>query len=277
MFIQVHTLRDYSASLPNRGADGLAKRMPYGGVVRQRISSQCLKAALGSNASLVRTSATGSVEPDTTADLGRRLGINLSTRSALIGERLLAPRLKKEVGLDDAVASVWADAVMALWRSGKSGTRQTKAKGRGKADATETEATTEAEAGAQPIVEAEAGAQPIVVGQLEINGLVTAVRAMSASKIDPNAIRDLFTSPLGLAATSLRERHLGMLNQNVALYTDKHHAINLSIVALCHRAHNICHAIKLLKDEIEPNIFDELQQIIFLDPERFRVIPGGPF
>ena len=31
MFIQIHTLRDYSTALPNRGQDGLAKRTIYGG------------------------------------------------------------------------------------------------------------------------------------------------------------------------------------------------------------------------------------------------------
>jgi CT1975-like protein len=38
MFVQIHTLRDYSTALPNRGQDGLAKRTVYGGIERQRIS-----------------------------------------------------------------------------------------------------------------------------------------------------------------------------------------------------------------------------------------------
>ena len=42
-FIQIHTLHTYPAALINRGDDGLAKRLPLGGVVRTRISSQCLK------------------------------------------------------------------------------------------------------------------------------------------------------------------------------------------------------------------------------------------
>jgi len=55
MFVQIHTLRDYSTALPNRGQDGLAKRTIYGGIERQRISSQSFKAALRDNTSLVRT------------------------------------------------------------------------------------------------------------------------------------------------------------------------------------------------------------------------------
>ena len=42
-FIQIHTLHAYPAALLNRGEAGLAKRMPIGGAMRTRISSQCLK------------------------------------------------------------------------------------------------------------------------------------------------------------------------------------------------------------------------------------------
>jgi len=42
-FLQIHTLTNYSASLLNRDDAGFAKRMPFGGAVRTRISSQCLK------------------------------------------------------------------------------------------------------------------------------------------------------------------------------------------------------------------------------------------
>ncbi len=43
-FLQIHTLTSYPASLLNRDDAGFAKRMPFGGGVRTRISSQCLKA-----------------------------------------------------------------------------------------------------------------------------------------------------------------------------------------------------------------------------------------
>ncbi|MBI5497649.1 MAG: type I-E CRISPR-associated protein Cas7/Cse4/CasC [Deltaproteobacteria bacterium] len=42
-FIQFHVLTSYPASLLNRDDAGFAKRMPFGGVMRTRISSQCLK------------------------------------------------------------------------------------------------------------------------------------------------------------------------------------------------------------------------------------------
>jgi CRISPR system Cascade subunit CasC len=42
-FIQIHTLTSYPGALLNRDDAGFAKRLPFGGAVRTRISSQCLK------------------------------------------------------------------------------------------------------------------------------------------------------------------------------------------------------------------------------------------
>lgn len=43
MFLQIHTLVSYPASLLNRDDAGLAKRIPFGNGTRLRVSSQCLK------------------------------------------------------------------------------------------------------------------------------------------------------------------------------------------------------------------------------------------
>ena len=43
MFLQIHTLTSYHASLLNRDDAGLAKRIPFGGAERLRVSSQCQK------------------------------------------------------------------------------------------------------------------------------------------------------------------------------------------------------------------------------------------
>lgn len=42
-FLQIHTLTSYPASLLNRDDVGFAKRIPFGGAARIRVSSQCLK------------------------------------------------------------------------------------------------------------------------------------------------------------------------------------------------------------------------------------------
>ena len=43
LFLQIHTLIPYSAALLNRDDAGAAKRLPYGGFSRLRVSSQCQK------------------------------------------------------------------------------------------------------------------------------------------------------------------------------------------------------------------------------------------
>ncbi|MHB1845468.1 MAG: type I-E CRISPR-associated protein Cas7/Cse4/CasC [Deltaproteobacteria bacterium] len=42
-FLQIHTLTSYPSTLLNRDDVGFAKRIPFGGATRTRISSQCLK------------------------------------------------------------------------------------------------------------------------------------------------------------------------------------------------------------------------------------------
>lgn len=42
-FVQFHYLHTFSAALLNRDDSGMAKKMPFGGTIRTRISSQCLK------------------------------------------------------------------------------------------------------------------------------------------------------------------------------------------------------------------------------------------
>ncbi|MFB6350486.1 MAG: type I-E CRISPR-associated protein Cas7/Cse4/CasC, partial [Bradymonadaceae bacterium] len=42
-FLQIHTLTSYPGTLLNRDDAGFAKRLPFGGVTRTRVSSQCLK------------------------------------------------------------------------------------------------------------------------------------------------------------------------------------------------------------------------------------------
>ncbi len=42
-FLQIHTLTSYPGTLLNRDDAGFAKRLPFGGSVRTRVSSQCLK------------------------------------------------------------------------------------------------------------------------------------------------------------------------------------------------------------------------------------------
>lgn len=42
-FLQIHSIHSYSAAQLNRDEKGMSKQMPFGGAIRTRVSSQCLK------------------------------------------------------------------------------------------------------------------------------------------------------------------------------------------------------------------------------------------
>ena len=86
-FVQIHFLTPFPASLLNRDDAGMAKRIPFGGTSRIRISSQCLK----------RHWRTASGEHSLAG-----LGIEMSVRSKRIFDELIAEPLIKE-GLDPGV------------------------------------------------------------------------------------------------------------------------------------------------------------------------------
>jgi hypothetical protein len=104
----IHRIFSLPVSLPVRGADGLAKRATYGGVERQRLSSQSVKSHL--------RAATGLT--NSMANLAAAVGADMSVRSALIAPRKIAPALEK-MGLKPEEAASWADTVMALFQTGK--------------------------------------------------------------------------------------------------------------------------------------------------------------
>jgi CRISPR system Cascade subunit CasC len=181
-YVVVHRIFSLSVSLPVRGADGLAKRAPYGGVERQRLSSQSVKSHLRA----------GTGTPDSMADLASALGTEMSVRSALIGPRIIAPALEKQ-GLSAEEASNWAQAVMALFQSGKKSTSTAstaakKAK-KGKAGAEADEASDEA--AEESVAVNEAGRQVLTLGNQEIEALAAVAAALQKEKIAPSEMRDL--------------------------------------------------------------------------------------
>ena len=88
-FIQIHWLTSYPAALLNRDDSGLAKRMPFGGSLRTRISSQCLKRhwrTVEDDWSLASLAGLAEV------DYGKRSRVHLRR---LIAEPLIAEGLKE--------------------------------------------------------------------------------------------------------------------------------------------------------------------------------------
>lgn len=86
-FLQLHWLTSYPATLLNRDDSGLAKRLPFGGTMRTRISSQCLK----------RHWRTAEDEWAL-----KRIGPAMAVRSREIPERRIRPKLDEaQAGPDE--------------------------------------------------------------------------------------------------------------------------------------------------------------------------------
>lgn len=88
-FVQIHFLTSYPAALLNRDDAGLAKRLPFGGATRTRISSQCLKRHWRM------------VEDEWAL---RRIGLPMGVRSRRIVDRALVGWLIDKQGIDATIA-----------------------------------------------------------------------------------------------------------------------------------------------------------------------------
>jgi CRISPR system Cascade subunit CasC len=184
--VVVHRIFSLSVSLPVRGADGLAKRAPYGGVERQRLSSQSVKSHLRATTGI----------PGSMADLATALGTEMSVRSALIGPRLIAPELEKR-GLSAEVASDWAGAVMALFQSGKKAApAEAASPKKGKKTNVDAEADDPKEGEADEAAAMSLpGRQVLTLGKQEIDALTTVATTLQKEEIAPSEMRDLVEKP----------------------------------------------------------------------------------
>ena len=90
-FLQLHTLTGYSATLLNRDDVGRAKRLPFGGYDRIRVSSQCLKRHWR------ETAGEWSLQ---------ELGTGKSTRSRLVFSEVIAGRLLKRGLSENQIVNV---------------------------------------------------------------------------------------------------------------------------------------------------------------------------
>ena len=98
LFLQIHTLTPYAATLLNRDDVGQAKRMPYGGTSRLRVSSQCLKRHWRDVAS--DWSLSGLIDPQT------QQAVSGTVRSRKIISREVAMPLVREGHAVDEVIAV---------------------------------------------------------------------------------------------------------------------------------------------------------------------------
>lgn len=114
-FVQIHSLASYPGTLLNRDDAGLAKRLPFGGTVRLRVSSQALKR---------RWRFAGEVDHDAAAKVPHALqglGVPMGDRSKDVVERAVMPQALQGLPTlhEAAVAVLATELIVALY--GKNG------------------------------------------------------------------------------------------------------------------------------------------------------------
>jgi CRISPR system Cascade subunit CasC len=118
-FLQIHTLTSYPASLLNRDDVGFAKRIPFGGATRVRVSSQCLKRhwrqAQGPHAL-------------SSIDLGSG-PVAMSVRSRVTFQKLVRDRMVA-ADVEDAMAVAATEEVMKLVLGESAKAKEKKKKGK---------------------------------------------------------------------------------------------------------------------------------------------------
>lgn len=152
-FLSIHQLIHYPGGKPlNAGEDGLPKTLTLAGTERTRISSQTAKRALRT-ARMERTREDGQTEPDSLADLGKRIGVKPSIRTRRIIEHALRPGFEKARIPN---APTWAASI---------------ARSFGGAETEDTDTA----------------AQPIVLGHGDMARLADVVQTLIRQKISPEA------------------------------------------------------------------------------------------
>jgi CRISPR system Cascade subunit CasC len=225
-FVQIHFLTSYPASLLNRDDVGFAKRIPFGGVTRTRISSQCLKRHW-------RTF-------DGEHAMGSVSGVAPSVRSRVTFDRLVCEPLVKE-GVAAELARAVTAALMAevLGESAKAKKEKAQAKDKGE-ESVET-------------------GQVTVLGRPEIDFLLTEARAICQAASDPakvaDAVKKLFTKERRENLRTLK-RGAGL---DAALFG---RMVTSDILARCDAAIHVAHAFTVHAEAAESDYFSVVDDLL---------------
>ena len=221
-FIQIHSLHSYPAALLNRDDSGLAKRLPFGGATRTRISSQCLK----------RHWRTADDEWAL-----RGIGVPMAKRSRHIVERLIMAPL-----LDSGVERPIAEAVAEGFLKGLFQESAKRAKAKKAAE----------EGDEAPEFSAQTG-QAVLFGQPEIEylaGKSGEIAAAAASAADATAGCEAFFKDKDLRGNIKAMRHHAGLE--AALFG---RMVTSDLIANTDAAIHVAHAFTVHAEESESDYF----------------------
>ena len=229
-FLQIHTLTGYAATLLNRDDIGRAKRLPFGGCERIRVSSQCLKRHW--------REATGEWSLSD-------LGTGKSKRSRRLFSRVIAGRLRDRGMPEDRIASVLAPIMKeVLGESAKAKeTRMSKDKSREEPrnplDALETQ-------------------QVIVLGEPELQFLTDIASDLSAGDE-----QDTVQTVGAYFKDKGNRKNLGALRQGAGLDAALFgRMVTSDILARSDAAVHVSHSFTVHKEEAEPDYFSALDDLV---------------
>lgn len=243
-FLQIHTLTSYPASLLNRDDAGFAKRIPFGGAVRTRISSQCLKKHWRS------FKGEGSLAG---------LGQPMSVRSRFTFDEYVVKPLVED-GLDRTLVLAVTQAVMDafLGKSAKAAKRQAaaeeeqKAEGKGKSSAKKNDSEPENEQVLQT-------GQITVLGKPEVDYLRELVRAICAGKPKPEKAADALKDHLGKPGHKNLEAMRCGAGLDAALYG---RMVTSDMLSQGDAAVHVAHAFTVHAEATESDYFSAVDEIL---------------
>ena len=228
-FLQLHTLTGYSATLLNRDDIGRAKRLPFGGSDRIRVSSQCLKRHWREAAG--EWSLQG-------------LGSGKSTRSRRVFSDMIAGRLKTERGLsDDQIVNVLTPIRAAIIGESIKARQARKDK-----------STTE---GTDPLAFLHT-AQVIVLGEPEIAFLTTI--AIELVRHDADATAKAVEAYFKDKETKANLKALAMgAGLDAAIFG---RMVTSDLMARTDSAVHVAHSFTVHEEETEPDYFSALDDLV---------------
>lgn len=241
-FLQIHTLTSYPASLLNRDDAGFAKRIPFGGAVRTRISSQCLKKHWRSF--------------DGEGGL-RDLGEPMSVRSRFTFDEYVVKPLLAEGGSDRALVLAVTQAVMdaALGKSAKAAKKQAD----GEAEKAEVKAKngkgTSDDEQPSPL---QTG-QITVLGKAEVDYLRELVRTICAAKPRPEKAADAVKEHLKKPGAKNLEAMRCAAGLDAALFG---RMVTSDLLAQGDAAVHVAHAFTVHSEATESDYFSAVDEIL---------------
>ena len=232
-FVQIHYLTAYSASLLNRDDVGMAKRLPYGGRSRVRVSSQCLK----------RHWRTASGEHKLSG-----LGVDMSVRSRLTFENEIASPLISD-GRDPAmVRAILGELQAKLLGQSEKRKADTDGKKKAKGDSDNTALHT---------------SQIIVLGRPEIE-YITKITGEIADKTETNDPKDAAKQAQAYLETKAFRENLAALQKALAGGLDAAvfgRMVTSDILARSDAAVHVAHAFTVHAEEVESDYFTAVDDL----------------